>query len=139
MSEETHQVLEMLSQGKVSVLEAEQLLAAINSAAGAAGGSGADEKRPEPRYFRVLVNQPASEGKKAKTVNIRVPMSVVRGGLRLGAFLPGMLGGKKIRLENGGEFDLSKIDFMQLETMIKDLGELTVDVDGDAQMRIRCE
>jgi hypothetical protein len=26
-----------------------------------------------------------------------------------------------------------------VEAMIKDIGELTVDVDGDAQMRIRCE
>ena len=133
MSQETRQVLEMLSSGKVSVEEAEQLLRAV-----AAPGQ-ADEPKAEPRYFRILVNKPAREGKKAENVNIRVPMTVVRGGLRLGALVPGMIGKKKIQLDNGTELDLSKIHYADLEAMIKDIGELTVDVDGDAQVRIRCE
>ena len=29
----------------------------------------------EPRYFRILVNKPAREGRKAEAVNIRVPMT----------------------------------------------------------------
>jgi hypothetical protein len=134
MSEETRQVLELLSAGKVSVLEAEQLLQAVK-----APGQTADDKKVEPRYFRILVNTPAREGKKAEAVNIRVPMTVVRGGLRLGALIPGMLGNKKIQLHNGVELDLSKVTYTDLEAMIKDIGELTVDVDGDAQVRIRCE
>ena len=134
MSEETRKVLEMLSSGKVSVQEAEQLLHAVT-----APGQSADEKQAEPRYFRILVNKPAREGKKAEAVNIRVPMTVVRGGLRLGALIPGMLGNKKIQLHNGVELDLSKVTYTDLEAMIKDIGELTVDVDGDAQVRIRCE
>ena len=133
MSEETRKVLEMLSQGKVSVVEAEQLLHAV-------GTSGqAEDKKAEPRYFRVLVSSPAQDGKKAENVNIRVPMTVVRGGLRLGALIPGMLGNKKIQLGNGNELDLSKLTYTDLEAMIKDIGELTVDVDGDTHVRIRCE
>jgi hypothetical protein len=133
MSEERRQVLEMLSQGKVTVQEAEQLLQAV-----VAGQ--ADEKKSEPRYFRILVNKPARDGKKPEVVNIRVPMTVVRGGLRLGALIPGMMGKKKIQLENGQELDLSQITYADLEGLIKDIGELTVDVDGgDAQVRIRCE
>ena len=135
MSEETRQVLEMLSQGKVTVQEAEQLLHAV-----AQPPQNADGTKVEPRYFRILVNKPAREGKKAENVNIRVPMTVVRGGLRLGALFPGMLGKKKIQLDNGAELDLSKVTYQDLEAMIKDIGELTVDVDGgDAQVRIRCE
>jgi hypothetical protein len=134
MSDETRQVLEMLSAGKVSVVEAEQLLQAVK-----APGQTADDKKVEPRYFRILVNKPAREGKKAEAVNIRVPMTVIRGGLRLGALFPGMLGKKKIQLDNGVELDLSKVTYTDLEAMIKDIGELTVDVDGDAQVRIRCE
>jgi len=133
MSEETRKVLEMLSQGKVSVMEAEQLLHAV-------GTSGqTEDKRTEPRYFRVLVSAPARDGKKAENVNVRVPMTVVRGGLRLGALIPGMLGNKKIQLGNGNELDLSKLTYTDLEAMIKDIGELTVDVDGDTHVRIRCE
>jgi len=132
MTEERRQVLEMLSQGKVTVQEAEQLLQAV-------AAPGPDEKKPEPRYFRIQVNKPAHDGKKAENVNIRVPITVVRGGLRLGALFPGMLGKKKIQLDNGTELDLSKVTYTDLEAMIKDIGELTVDVDGDAQVRIRCE
>ena len=134
MSEETRRVLEMLSNGKVSVQEAEQLLQAVN-----APGQADGDKKAEPRYFRILVNKPAHDGKKAEAVNIRVPMTVVRGGLRLGALFPGMLGKKKIQLDNGTELDLSKVTATDLEAMIKDIGELTVDVDGDKQVRIRCE
>jgi hypothetical protein len=132
MSEETRKVLEMVSQGKVTVQEAEQLLQAV--------AVPSDEKKTEPRYFRILINKPAREGKKAEAVNIRVPITVVRGGLRLGALFPGMLGKKKIQLDNGLELDLSKVTYTDLEAMIKDIGELSVDVDGgDAQVRIRCE
>ncbi len=135
MSEETRQVLEMLSQGKINVQEAEQLLKAVP-----ASPQGNDDRKVEPRYFRILVNKAAREGRKAEAVNIRVPMTVVRGGLRLGALFPGMLGKKKIQLDNGTELDLSKVTYTDLEAMIKDIGELTVDVDGgDAQVRIRCE
>jgi hypothetical protein len=136
MSEERRQVLEMLSEGKISVPEAEQLLQAVATPPAEAGS----DKKVEPRYFRILVNKPAREGKKAEAVNIRVPMTVVRGGLRLGALFPTMLGKKKIQLDNGMELDLSKITYADLEGLIKDIGELTVDVDGgDATVRIRCE
>jgi hypothetical protein len=134
MNQETRQVLEMLSAGKVSVQEAEQLLQAV------AASSQTDEKKVEPRYFRILVNRPARDGKTAENVNIRVPMTVVRGGLRLGALVPSLLGKKKIQLDNGTELDLTKVHYTDLEAMIRDIGELTVDVDdGDAQVRIRCE
>ena len=136
MSEERRQVLEMLSEGKITVPEAEQLLQAVAAPPSEPGG----DKKVEPRYFRILVNKPAREGKKAEVVNIRVPMTVVRGGLRLGALVPTMFGKKPIQLDNGMELDLSKITYADLEALIKDIGELTVDVDGgDATVRIRCE
>jgi len=43
-------------------------------------------------------------------------------------------------LDTRTELDLSKIHYSDLEAMIKNIGALTVDVDGgDAQARIRCE
>lgn len=134
MNQEARQVLEMLSEGKVTVQEAEQLLQAT------AAAPTANDNNAEPRFFRILINKAARDGKKAENVNIRVPMTVVRGGLRLGALFPGMLGKKKIQLENGAEIDLAKVTYADLEGMIKDIGEVTVDVDGGAaQVRIRCE
>jgi len=133
MSEDTRKILEMLSNGKITVQEADQLLQAMRTS-----GEPGDAPKTEPRFFRILVNKPAREGKKAENMNIRVPISVVRGGLRLGSVFPGMMK-KKIQLDNGTELDLSKVTYTDLEAMIKDIGELTVDVDGDAQVRIRCE
>jgi hypothetical protein len=134
-SVETRQVLEMLSQGKVSVQEAEQLLQAV------AGGANAEQKPVEPKYFRILVTKPATDRRKAENVNIRVPISVVRGGLRLSALFPGILGKKTIHLHNGAELDLSNVTYADLEAMIKDIGQLSVDVDDDGGKRvtIRCE
>jgi hypothetical protein len=132
MNDETRKVLEMLSSGKITVQEAEQLLHAVTIPP-------PDEKKAEPKYFRILVNKPARNGEKAENVNIKVPMTVVRGGLRLSSVFPGLMGKKKIQLDNGTELDLSKIHYADLEAMIKDIGELTVDVDGDTQVRIRCE
>jgi hypothetical protein len=125
----------MLADGKVSVQEAEQLLQAVRSSTPA----GEEPRKTEPRYFRILVNKPARDGKRAENVNIKVPMTIIRGGLRLGALLPAAMN-KTITLDNGTVIDLSKITYTDLEAMIKDIGELTVDVDdGDAQVRIRCE
>ena len=134
MSEETRRVLEMVSQGKVTVGEAEQLLQAV--------ASGTDpEQKPNPKYFRITVTKPAMNGRKAENVNIRVPISVVRGGLRLSAFFPGILGKKKIQMHNGAELDLSNVTYADLEAMIKDIGDVLVDVDDDEgkRVRIRCE
>jgi hypothetical protein len=141
MNEEKRKILEMLSAGKITVQEAEQLLKAVEAPP-------QPESNPtngalpngEPHFFRILITKPAREGKKAENVNIRVPMTVVRGGLRLTALFPGIMGKKRIHLDDGTELDLSKIHYSDLEAMIKDIGELTVDVDGDdAQVRIRCE
>jgi hypothetical protein len=135
MSEETRKVLEMVSQGKITVAEAEQLLKAVETAAQL------EEKKADPKYFRILVTKPGTDGKKAENVNIRVPISVVRGGLRLSALFPGLMGKKKITLANGSEIDLSSVTYADLEAMIKDIGELSVHVDDDEgkQVRIRCE
>jgi hypothetical protein len=134
MSDETRKVLEMLSSGKITVQEAEQLLQAVTTP-----DEKNAEKKADPKYFRILVNKPARDGEKAENVNIKVPMTVVRGGLRLSSVFPGLMGKKKIQLDNGTELDLSKIHYADLEAMIKDIGELTVEVDGDTQVRIRCE
>ncbi len=142
MSEETRRVLDMLSQGKITVEEADRLMEAVGAPrAEPAAVQGPDGQPAKPRFFRITVNKAEREGKKAETVNVRVPMSVIRGGLKLGSLIPGLGNRLTHRFrEKGIDLDLSKINANELETMLNDLGELTVDVDGDdAQVRIRCE
>jgi hypothetical protein len=142
MNEETRRVLEMLSQGKITVEEADRLMQAVGAPrAEPVALPGPDGQPAKPRFFRITVNKAEREGRKAETVNVRVPMSVIRGGLKLGAIIPGLSSRLTHRFqEKGIDLDLSKINGSELEAMLNDLGELTVDVDGDgAQVRIRCE
>ena len=70
MSEETRKVLEMLSSGKISVQEAEQLLQAVTVSASENG-----EKKAQPKYFRILVNKPASDSEIVRAVSAALQRS----------------------------------------------------------------
>ena len=70
-------------------------------------------------------------------VNIRVPLELVRTGMKLGAMLPQ---GAKEKLSAQG-IDLSQLGGMEHDELLQALRELTVDVDaadGD-EVRIFCE
>jgi hypothetical protein len=59
----------------------------------------------------------------------------------LSALFPGILGKKRIQMGNGVELAVSNAIYADLEAMIKDIRELSVQVDDDEgkQVRIRCE
>jgi hypothetical protein len=143
MSDETRRVLDLLAQGKISVDEAHQLLKALGEhAQRPAGPSQADASgSPKPRFMRIHVHKPGRDGREPKDVNIRVPLAVVRGGMRLGTLIPGLHETMNARLrERGIDVDLSKIDPATLETMLAELGEVNIDVQpGGEQVRISYE
>ena len=137
MSEETRRVLEMLSQGKVTVDEADQLLRAV--------GAPRVEATPDqatPRFFRITVNQPAKDGGRAETVNVRVPMQLLRAGVKLAHLIPAQA---RVHVndalhEKGFDIDLGQIKPENLEELVDHLDELTVDVDDkDVKVRVFCE
>ena len=143
MSDETRRVLDLLAQGKVTVDEAEQLLQALkeqsakpeNAAKSDAGGPPV-----KPRFMRIHVHKPAKDGGQDKDVNIRVPMAVLRGGLRLGTMIPGLHSSVNARLrESGLDIDLSKIDAAALESLLVDMGELNIDDQDGESVRITYE
>src|SRR4051794_2909577 len=144
MSDETRRVLDLLAAGKITVDEAHALLQALkeqSTRADAAPAGDAPGAAPKPRYLRVHVHKPGKDGRKDKDVNIRVPMAVLRGGVRLGTMIPGLPARMKGRLrERGIDVDLSKLDPSVLESMLADMGEVNIDV-GDAgeRVRITCE
>ena len=170
MSEETRRVLDLLAQGKITADEADRLLAAIGAApsgpatgpAGAGKGASTGEASP-PKYLRITVTRtgswPGDEGEQARRswmwpgqvgdrsreVTVRVPVALVRNGMRLGAMIPGLTGaGLQTRLrERGVDVDLSKIDTNTIDQLVSEFGEMNVDVDsgrgGKAQVRITCE
>jgi len=86
MSAETRKVLEMLAAGKITSQDAERLLdklAATPDAAGNDHRSGVAPAGAPKKFLRVLIERPGGDD-----VNVRVPLSFVRSGVKLAGILP---------------------------------------------------
>jgi hypothetical protein len=153
MNENRRQILEMLAAGKITADEAERLLAAIEteSAAPAAEFAGKTANgasvKTRAKYLRVLVEADESmTGMKGPTtVNVRVPMQLLRAGVRLASLIPAQAHEQLDEALNrhGVPLTLSQIKPENLEELIDHLEDLTVDVDskeGNAtKVRVFCE
>ena len=75
-------------------------------------------------------------------VNIRVPMQLLRAGVRLGALIPAPAREQvnAAMREHGVPFDLGQMKPENLEDLVEHLNDLTVDVDQEtAKVRVFCE
>jgi hypothetical protein len=143
MNENGRQVLEMLATGKITADEAERLLAALEKDQAARSPIDGSEPRgkPSPRYMRVLVEDSKTSENPTK-VNIRVPMQLLRAGVRLAGLIPAQARNKvnDALRENGLSVDLNQIKPENLEEIVDQLADLTVDVDDkDSKVRVFCE
>jgi hypothetical protein len=155
MNENRRQILEMLAQGKITAEEAERLLAALDPGPGTMSGEFAGAvhalkdaaAKTRAKYLRVMVEaDEASTGMKGTTtVNVRVPMQLLRAGVRLAALIPQQAHGQLDEALNkhGVPITLSQIKPENLEEIIDQLEDLTVDVDGkegnQTKVRVFCE
>ena len=143
MSEDRKQILQMLAEGKVNAEQAERLIAALEggSAPGAADAR-AVARLGSPKYLRVVVDTEDHHSAAPTKVNIRVPMQLLRAGMRLGALIPAPARDQvnAAMRENGLPFDVSQLKPENLEDLIEQLNDLTVDVDQEkTKVRIFCE
>ncbi len=133
MNEARMKILEMLSKGKITVDEASALLEKV-----IVREQGPEEPRAEqgeqparkgtPRYLRVVVD--SSDGDK---VNVRVPMSLIRTGLKLSSLMPAEAASA---VQEKG-IDLSVLKDLDGEELVEALRELTVDVDSADGDKVR--
>lgn len=139
MNENRRQILEMLSAGKITADEAERLLAALDKETQSANGEA--RSKPKPKYMRVLVEAEDEDDGPVK-VNIRVPMQLLRAGVRLTSLIPPQAREhvNDAMREQGMDFDLSQLKPENLEELVDQLNDLTVDVDhAHAKVRVFCE
>jgi hypothetical protein len=138
MNEEKRKILDMLAQGKITVEEADKLLAAVGDPSPEPPADGAP--RRAWKYLRVQV-EPGPGSEKGDRVNIRVPFKLIRAGLKFAAFVPKHAQGQvsEALKEKGIDVDLAKITPEDLEDLVSNLDDLTVDVDGKDKVRIFCE
>jgi hypothetical protein len=144
MNENRRQILEMLAAGKITAEEAERLLAALDKSETAPNNAASPSTpRPKPKYLRVMVR--SEEGQNPNdpsTVNIRVPMQLLRAGVRLASLIPVQARDpiNNAMRESGVPFDIAQIKPENLEELVDQLDELTVDVDQrNTKVRVFCE
>ena len=139
MNEEKRKILDMLAQGKITVDEAEKLLAAV--------GEPAPKSRARRRaenawkYLRVQV-EPGPGSENGDRVNIRVPFKLIRAGLKFAAFIPRRRPGQGQRGLQGKRAWTStwpRSRPQDLEDLVSNLDDMTVEVDGKDKVRIFCE
>jgi hypothetical protein len=137
MSEETRKILDMLHEGNIGVEEAEKLLAAVST--GNASPEGQVTSTGARKYLRIQVEP--DQGSGGDRVNVRVPMKLIRAGLKLAAFLPreAQTQVNSALQEKGMNVDLSKITPEDLEELVANLDDLTVNVEGKQKVRIYSE
>jgi hypothetical protein len=141
MDPDRRSILQMLADGKITADEAERLIAAMER-----NGSSPQAVTPgrsgSPKYLRVLVDtdEPGQGG--PTKVNIRVPMALLRAGVRLTSVIPPQAR-DHINAEmakNGVPFDIGQVRPENLEEMLEQLNDLQVDVDQErTKVRVFCE
>ncbi|MGA7858917.1 MAG: hypothetical protein WCA11_13360 [Terracidiphilus sp.] len=155
MNENRRQILEMLAAGKITADEAERLIAALEPdttsgssyAGGGSNGAGGVAAKGRAKYLRVLVeaDESMTGTKGLTTVNVRVPMQLLRAGVRLASLIPAQAHDQldQALSRHGVPLTLSQIKPENLEELIDHLEDLTVDVDGKegntTKVRVFCE
>jgi hypothetical protein len=146
MSDNRKRILEMLAEKKISVEEAERLLTLTGAEEESENKShnvAPDVKLPY-KYLRVVV-QPGpenQEGNGVEKVNVRVPMKLIRAGMKLTALIPPQAADKMhdAMQEQGIDFDIRNLKPDDIEELIDALADLEVNVnDGKETVRVYVE
>ena len=142
MGKEKRKILELLAKGKIKVDEAEKLLSALSG-----DDTESDEKdhqtegkKQKPRYLRIAVEPGEGSGKKEK-VNVRVPLKLIRSGIKWIRFIP-KEAQKKVNeslRDKGIDMDFTKMTEESLEELVENLSDLAIEVEGEEMVRVFCE
>lgn len=153
MTESKKKILEMLAQGRIGADDAYKLLNAVDAEQSDKSG---EESRAEtvnvkrentadpgiqglaqklkPKYLRVTVTpgENNTDPKHGDRVNVRVPMTLIRAGLKMTALIPpdALDKANAAMREKGINFDVRNIKPEDLEELIDALGDMTVDVES---------
>ena len=128
MTEARRQVLELLAAGKITADEADRLIGALQG--GESGVTTAAPAKPAPKYLRVIVDSNEKDDGPVH-INVRVPLALLRAGVRLASLIPGSAQAEVNRAlrEQGINVDVSQIKPENINEIIDQLRDLTVDID----------
>ncbi len=142
MTENRRQILDMLSEGKINVAEAESLLTLLDqpSSGRPSGNDTGEGRKTPPKYLRVVVEEDGESG--SERVNIRIPMALIRSGVKLAALIPKEATNRvneKLH-QKGIGIDVGNLKVEDLEQLVDAMAEMEVDVqDGKEHVRVFVE
>jgi hypothetical protein len=143
MNEQRRQILQMLAEGKITADEAERLIDALEREQPESPPGTAPRPKPRPKYLRVVVSSTDNFGGNGPgRVNVRVPLQLLRAGVRLTSLIPPQaLTQVNAELNKSGvPIDLTQLKPQHIEELIEQLDDVTVDVDQpDAKVQVFCE
>jgi hypothetical protein len=134
MSEDRSRILSLLAAGKITADEAERLLDALDTGAGAGAGPAGPAFTGDPsplaalpKYLYVQVN-----GSTGDNVHVKVPLALVRSGLKLTSLIPtqAMDQINKSLSQHGMSVDFTNLKPEDIDELIESLREMEVNVDG---------
>ncbi len=131
MTEERRQILEMLAAGKINADEADRLLGALQGEQPATNATTTSVK-PAPKFLRVIIDSTNEWKKSPVHINVRVPVALLRAGVRLASFIP-TNAQERVNEElrkNGMNFDISQIKPENLNELIDQLQDVSIDIDS---------
>ena len=144
MSENQKRILEMLAEKKISVDEAQRLLSVLEPETDSEMKMPKDtsENKATHKYLRVVVHPDAEAGSDAERVNVRVPIALIRAGMKFTSLIPDNASehvNKALR-EKGIDFDVRNLKTEDFEELIESLSDLEVDVqNGREKVRVYME
>jgi hypothetical protein len=143
MNEQRRQILQMLAEGKITADEAERLIDALEREQPESPPGATSRPKPRPKYLRVVVSSADNFGGDGPgRVNVRVPLQLLRAGVRLTSLIPPQaLTQVNAELSKSGvPIDLTQLKPQHIEELIEQLDDVTVDVDQpDAKVQVFCE
>jgi hypothetical protein len=168
-SDPRNKVLDLLADGKITASEAKSLLGLVSGVAGPDSPDrdrgrgeldrserrGRRERVREGRsrdrdggrrsnvYFRIRVDPRVDAGAdpNADRLNIRVPIGLIKSGVRLMSLVPGAAADRvnQVLADRGIDLDFKNLDADRLEEILDD-GGFTIDItEGDVRIRISVE
>lgn len=152
MSEAKKRILEMLAQNKISADEAYRLINVLDGDNAGRDNAGHDNRghnepvmeAPRPKasgkYLRVtIVPNPNAEDQHADRVNVKVPMALVRAGIKMKSLIPPEA---KVKIndafhEKGINFDIDSIKNEDIEELLAALGDMQIDIEGQHGEKVK--
>lgn len=140
MGENQKRILQMLAEGKINVEEATRLLSLIGNEAGEEIRQTPEETKTNAKYIYIRVEpKEGRETQQNPRVNVRVPVSLIRSGMKLKALIPPNVADdiNKGLKDKGIGFDIRNLKDEYVEQLVEALRDTEILVESvDADIKV---